>query len=52
MDMEKKNELKNKFRELVDDFCSDKNIAKRNKEFIINHAQKVELAKKLRKALT
>lgn len=51
MDMEKRNELKQRFRELVDDFCSDKNITKRQREFTINHAQRVELAKKLRKAL-
>lgn len=51
MDMEKKKELKQKFRELVDDFCSEKNIAKRQRDFEISHAQKVDLAKKLKKAL-
>jgi hypothetical protein len=52
MDMKKKTELKNRFVELIDDFCKDKSQKTRQLQFNLNDKQKMELAKKLKEALT
>lgn len=50
MDKENK-ELKMRFKSLIDDFCNKDNANKRKAEFEMNEIQRINLARKLKKAL-